>query len=125
MKNILSMAIIATLAFGVIACKKNKAVTSTAEAPKPQPATQITTMAQDSTLPIGTGTVSHKYKSTCRSVIITTDDDGGELVLIPKDELGAFDIDGKKIKFNYQLLRMPLAEGCTTGKMAAITNISE
>ncbi len=80
---------------------------------------------QDSTLPMGTGTVSHKYKGSCRSVIVTTGDDGAELVLIPKDDLGTFDVDGKKVKFNYQLLRMPLPEGCTVGKMAAITNISE
>jgi len=130
MKKILSLAIIATLFVGAVACKKKKAATSTAEAPKQEatkqdPATQTAPANQDESLPVAVGTVSHQYKSTCRSVIITTDDDGGELILIPKDALGAFDVDGKKIKFNYQLLRMPLAEGCTTGKMAAITNISE
>jgi hypothetical protein len=125
MKKILSLAIIITLAVGAIACKKNKAVTTTAETPKQVEVAQSAPMNQDTTLPIATGTVSHKYKSTCRSVIITTGDDGAEMILIPKDELGTFDVDGKKIKFNYQLLRMPMPEGCTTGKMAAITNISE
>lgn len=127
MKNILTIAIGIMLVAAAVACKRNKNVTGTAEA-TPPPATPVAVTAvsmQDSTLPIATGTVSHKYKESCRSVIVTTGDDGAELVLIPKDDLGKFDADGKKIKFNYQLLRMPLPEGCAVGKMAAITNISE
>jgi hypothetical protein len=127
MKNIITFAIAAFLVIGAVACKKHKAVTSTADA-TPPPATPVATTTvtmQDSTLPMATGTVSHKYKGSCRSVIVTTGDDGAELVLIPKDALGTFDVDGKTVKFNYQLLRMPLPEGCTVGKMAAITNISE
>jgi hypothetical protein len=127
MKKILSIAIGIMLVAGAVACKRNKNVTGTADA-TPPPATPVATTTvtmQDSTLPIATGTVSHKYKGSCRSVIVTTGDDGAELVLIPKDALGTFDVDGKKVKFNYQLLRMPLPEGCTVGKMAAVTNISE
>lgn len=127
MKKILTLAIGIMLIGGAVACKRNKSVTGTADA-TPPPATPVaatTVTMQDSTLPIATGTVSHKYKGSCRSVIVTTGEDGAELILIPKDDLGAFDADGKKIKFNYQLLRMPLPEGCTVGKMAAVTNISE
>jgi hypothetical protein len=120
MKKILSIAIGIMLVAGAVACKRNKNVTGTADA-TPPPATPVATTTvtmQDSTLPIATGTVSHKYKGSCRSVIVTTGDDGAELVLIPKDALGTFDVDGKKVKFNYQLLRMPLPEGCTVGTMA-------
>lgn len=127
MKKILTLAIGILLIGGAVACKRNKSVTGTADATPPPaaPVAATTVTMQDTTLPIATGTVSHKYKGSCRSVIVTTGEDGAELILIPKDDLGAFDADGKKIKFNYQLLRMPLPEGCTVGKMAAVTNISE
>jgi hypothetical protein len=75
-----------------------------------------------------TGTVSHKYaEGGCAVVIIIpASGDQEERVIIPSQPLAKeFDKDGKKIHFNFRLLRMPNPPGCTIGNVAEISDISD
>ena len=72
------------------------------------------------------GVISHKYISSgCGSVIFVCKASEDTLVLIPKDPLPKeFDKDGKKIWFQYHLLKMPNPVGCLKGLPAEISDIS-
>lgn len=75
------------------------------------------------------GLVSHQYKSSgCGPVIVINnpDADTPAQILIPKDPIPAtFDKDGLRLYFNFRLLKMPNPEGCSTGNMAEITDLSK
>lgn len=75
-----------------------------------------------------TGKVSHQFRATgCETVIIVDNAASSDpQILIPKDKLPKeFDQDGLVIKFNFRLLKMPNPEGCATGNIAEITDISK
>jgi len=86
-----------------------------------------TTSTDNNTAPKVNGTVSHQYKATgCATVIVIKQDGADDITLIPKDKLSSkFDVDGLKISFNYQPLKMPQPQGCNVGMPAEITNISK
>ena len=72
------------------------------------------------------GKVSHQFRKTgCSTVIIITPQDGGQvLILIPREKLNHdFDVDGLEIIFNYSLLKMPNPPGCDQGIPAEITDV--
>lgn len=74
------------------------------------------------------GTVSHQYrKDGCATVIIVKIDGKDKpLTLIPSEALTSeIDVDGQKVRFNYQLLKMRNPDGCTVGIPAEISNISK
>jgi hypothetical protein len=79
-------------------------------------------------VPVGNtiGKVSHKFRATGCATVIIVDQDGNELVLIPKDKLvNDLDVDGLQINFNYRTLKMPQPAGCSKGIPAEITDISK
>ncbi len=74
------------------------------------------------------GKVSHEYiASGCGPVILIKSADGKDTqVLVPSTDLPKeFNKDGLTIKFNFRLLRMPMRQGCTTGQMAEISDLSK
>jgi hypothetical protein len=108
MKSYILILSIVVSIFG--ACKSKKETTSTGNA-----------------APKVVGTVSHQYKATgCATVIVIKQEGADDITLIPKDKLNSkFDVDGLKVSFNYQPLKMPQPQGCNVGMPAEITNISK
>jgi hypothetical protein len=95
--------------------------TITATTTESKPATEMS-------VPVGNtiGKVSHKFRATGCATVIVIDQDGNELVLIPKDKLAKdLDVDGLQISFNYRTLKMPQPAGCSKGIPAEITEISK
>lgn len=127
----------------VVSCKSKKETNSaqTDPAPVAPTTTTITTTTETITtttteskpdtemnVPVGNtiGKVSHKFKATGCATVIIIDQNGSELVLIPKDKLEKdLDVDGLQINFNYRTLKMPQPAGCSTGIPAEITDISK
>lgn len=70
-----------------------------------------------------TGIVSHKFTQTgCKTVVLLSETNQ---VLIPVEGLpDSLDVDGKAITFDFNLLRMPQPEGCSTGQPAQLSNVA-
>jgi hypothetical protein len=76
--------------------------------------------------PSAEGVVSHKYKE-CGTVILVYNKHANDtIVLIPMgSSLGEFDVEGKKISFNYRNLMIKNPEGCMHGGPVILSNIKE
>lgn len=104
--------LITIIGFLVISCKSKQ--TSTISNSTSQLSTDSKTK----------GVVSHQYKEIgCGSVVVITQNNQS-IILIPHPLLDKnFDIDGKKIAFNFRKLRRSNPMGCNVGIPAELKNI--
>jgi hypothetical protein len=72
-----------------------------------------------------TGTVTHAYQASgCgTAVVITNSQSGAKTILLPINELGAFDVEGLEITFHFHPLKKMNPPGCKTGSPASLSDI--
>jgi hypothetical protein len=120
--------------FGLIlclsfACKNSKSTSTTVPIKEvvveKVEETAIDPRAMDDANDFTRGKVSLELKKNgCVALVIAQTEDGEEIILIPKSPLGSFEVEGKKIKFHYRLLRMPQPVGCTKGVPAELSDVT-
>jgi hypothetical protein len=73
------------------------------------------------------GRVTHAYQSAgCGTAVIMTDSvSGSTTILLPDNNLAAFDVDGLQIRFHYRPLKKRNPTGCKTGAPALLLDIEK
>lgn len=92
-----------------------------------QPSPAKVTATAPNEKPKVTGRVTHVYQSSgCGTAVVITDSiSGNTTILLPDNNLKAYDVEGLQIRFHYRPLKKMNPPGCKTGAPALLLDIEK